>query len=90
MTTWQVQAAKQRLSEVLRAAESGEPQFITRHGETIAVVVDIEDYRRSHEPEKPSLLEFLLDGERIDGLEDALPARVPEPDRPLGWEAEPA
>ena len=43
---WQVQEAKQRFSEVLRAAESGEPQIVTKHGEEIAVVIDIAEYRR--------------------------------------------
>ncbi len=43
---WQVQEAKQRFSEVLRAAESGEPQVVTRHGQEVAVVVDIAAYRR--------------------------------------------
>lgn len=43
---WQVQEAKQRFSEVLRAAASGEPQIVTRHGEEVAVVIDIAEYRR--------------------------------------------
>ncbi len=43
---WQVQEAKQRFSEVLRAAESGEPQIVTKHGEEVAVVIDINEYRR--------------------------------------------
>jgi prevent-host-death family protein len=43
---WQVQEAKQRFSEVLRAAESGEPQIVTKHGEEVAVVIDIAEYRR--------------------------------------------
>lgn len=43
--SWQVQEAKQRLSELLRAAEDG-PQVITRHGEDVAVVVDIVRWRR--------------------------------------------
>jgi prevent-host-death family protein len=42
---WQVQEAKQRFSEVLRAAE-GEPQIVTKHGEEVAVVIDIAEYRR--------------------------------------------
>lgn len=42
---WQVQEAKQRLSELLRAAETA-PQVITRHGEDVAVVVDIARWRR--------------------------------------------
>ena len=44
--SWQVQEAKQRFSEVLRAVESDGPQTITRHGKEIAVVVDIQEYRR--------------------------------------------
>ncbi len=35
---WQVQEAKQRFSEVLRAVERDGPQTITRHGEEVAVV----------------------------------------------------
>ncbi|MGC4154011.1 MAG: type II toxin-antitoxin system Phd/YefM family antitoxin [Propionicimonas sp.] len=44
MATWRLQSAKQRFSEVVRAAQAGEPQFITRHGQPVAVVVDIMDY----------------------------------------------
>lgn len=43
---WQVQEAKQRFSEVVRAAEAGEPQIVTKHGEEVAVVIDIAEYRR--------------------------------------------
>jgi prevent-host-death family protein len=43
---WQVQEAKQRFSEVLRAAETGEPQIVTKHGEEIVVVIDIAQYHR--------------------------------------------
>jgi antitoxin (DNA-binding transcriptional repressor) of toxin-antitoxin stability system len=31
---------------VLRAAEAGEPQIVTKHGEEVAVVIDIVEYRR--------------------------------------------
>lgn len=44
--SWQVQEAKQRFSEVLRAVEKDGPQTITRHGQEVAVVVDIDEYRR--------------------------------------------
>jgi prevent-host-death family protein len=43
---WQVQEAKQRFSELLRAAQSDGPQIVTRHGEEIAVVIDIADFHR--------------------------------------------
>lgn len=55
---WQVQEAKQRFSEVLRAAEAGEPQIVTKHGEEIAVVIDIAEYRRLR-GKTISLMEYL-------------------------------
>lgn len=42
---WQVQDAKQRLSELLRKAIAEGPQFVTRHGEEVAVVIDIVYFR---------------------------------------------
>jgi len=42
---------------VLRAAES-EPQIVTKHGEEIAVVIDIAEYRRLR-GERSGLLEYL-------------------------------
>ena len=47
---WQVQEAKQRFSEVLRAVENSGPQTITRHGEEVAVVIDIAEYQRLTSP----------------------------------------
>ena len=55
---WQVQEAKQRFSEVLRAAERGEPQIVTKHGEEVAVVIDIAEYRRLR-GEQTSFMEYL-------------------------------
>lgn len=43
---WQVQEAKQRFSELIRSVETDGPQFVTRHGEEVAVVIDIAEYRR--------------------------------------------
>lgn len=62
---WQVQEAKQRFSEVIRAAEAGEPQIVTKHGEEIAVVIDIAEYRRLR-GEPVSLMEYL----RTDPIAD--------------------
>ena len=42
--SWQVQDAKQRFSELLRSAHAEGPQIVTRHGQEIAVVIDITDY----------------------------------------------
>jgi prevent-host-death family protein len=47
---WQIQDAKQRFSEMIRAVVHDGPQIITRHGEEVAVVVDIAEYRRLTQP----------------------------------------
>jgi prevent-host-death family protein len=62
---WQVQEAKQRFSEVLRAVESDGPQTITRHGEEVAVVIDIAEYRRLTRP-KADLNALLLGPPYLD------------------------
>lgn len=54
VSTWQVQEAKQRFSEVLRQAHTDGPQIVTRHGEEIAVVLNIEEYRHL----RPAALDF--------------------------------
>ncbi len=64
---WQVQEAKQRLSELLRAAEA-EPQVITRHGEDVAVVVDIARWRRLTGVEV-ELADYLRHGPTVDDLD---------------------
>lgn len=38
---WQLQEAKQRFSEVVRAAQNEGVQFVTRHGEEVVVVLDM-------------------------------------------------
>lgn len=74
--TWQVQEAKQRLSEVLRAAESGRPQVITRRGEDVAVVIDIASYRRLAGVQV-ELADFLRQGPVLDDLDLQRSADVP-------------
>ena len=77
---WQVQEAKQRLSEVLRAAEDGQPQVITRRGADVAVVIDIASYRRLAGIEV-SLADYLRHGPVFDDLDlerSGEVARVPD------------
>lgn len=58
---WQLQEAKQRFSEVVRAAETNGPQFVTRHGKEVVVIVDIDNFHKSQEPKpKRDLKELLL------------------------------
>lgn len=54
--SWQVQQVKQHLSEVLRAVAEQGPQTITKHGDEIAVVIDIEEYRRLITARRPDPL----------------------------------
>ncbi len=55
--TWQLQEAKNRLSEVVRKARSEGPQVITLHGSAAAVVVSAQDYGRMSRP-KGKLVDF--------------------------------
>ncbi|GIH71043.1 MULTISPECIES: type II toxin-antitoxin system Phd/YefM family antitoxin [Sphaerimonospora] len=59
MNGWQVQEAKQRFSEVIRRAVSEGPQVVTRHGEEVAVVIDIAEYHRL-KGDTPDFRDFLL------------------------------
>jgi prevent-host-death family protein len=43
---WQIQEAKQRLSQVLQSAVTDGPQFISKHGQDFAVVLSIGEFSR--------------------------------------------
>lgn len=43
---WQLQEAKNKLSRVLKDADSGGPQYITVHGRNTAVILSTRDYER--------------------------------------------
>jgi prevent-host-death family protein len=62
---WQIQDAKQRFSEMIRAVARDGPQVITKHGEDVAVVVNIDEYRRLTRP-SADLAGILLGGPKID------------------------
>ena len=84
---WQVQEVKQRLSEVLRAVESEGPQTITRHGEEVAVLIDIEEYRKLTGP-KRDLKELLsgppyFDDDMIEIMEEIEAERKRDFGRPI-------
>jgi len=67
---WQIQDAKQRFSEMIRAVTSEGPQVITRHGEDVAVVVAVGEYRRLTRP-AVDLASILLGGPKLgDGAAD--------------------
>lgn len=81
---WQVQVAKQRFSELIRAAHAEGPQVVTRHGEEIAVVIDIADFRRL-KGDVAGFKDYLRSGPDFDDLDLARSAERP---RSSDWAAE--
>ncbi len=58
--TWQLQEAKNKLSEVVSRAQTEGPQTITVRGKEVAVVVSLEEHRkaRAEKEDGESLLDF--------------------------------
>jgi prevent-host-death family protein len=54
--TWQLQEAKNRLSELVDLALSDGPQMITRHGKPTVVIVAADQYARETRSEKLSTI----------------------------------
>jgi len=65
---WQLQAAKQRFSELVERARSEGPQVVTKHGKEAVVVVSAEEYRRL-QGDRPSLVEFIRSAPDFDVLD---------------------
>jgi prevent-host-death family protein len=78
VTTWQLQEAKNKLSQVVDDALDKGPQIITRHGTEVAVVLSYEDYRRIV-ASRPRLVDFFrsspLVGVDLDLSRDSSPIR---------------
>lgn len=72
---WQLQEAKQRFSEVIRAVEREGPQIITRHGEDVAVIIDIAEWHRLTTP-AVNLTGLLLAPSALDDDSAAIFAEV--------------
>jgi antitoxin Phd len=67
--SWSVQDAKNRFSEVIKAARRT-PQTVTKHGKPAVVVVDVAEYerlRRLKRARAPSFVEMLLAIPQDDG-----------------------
>jgi len=59
MTTWQIQEAKNKFSELIDKTLSEGPQVVTKHGTEVAVVMPIDQFRKLTAP-KQRLGDFLL------------------------------
>ena len=58
MAKWQLQEAKNRLSEVVRKASDEGPQVITLRGDDAVVVVAVGEYARLTRKSRGNLVEF--------------------------------
>jgi prevent-host-death family protein len=68
LKTWQLQEAKNRLSELIKMAAHA-PQSITLRGEPVAVVISMQSYKKLIKPQK-SLVELLASApENLENLE---------------------
>ena len=74
---WQLQTAKQKLSEVVDRAVAEGPQTITRHGREAAVVVSVQDYRRLTGGD--GFKDYLLSGPTLEGLDLERARDLPRP-----------
>ena len=66
MATWQVNAARNHLSDVLDQADTSGPQIITHHGKERAVVLSIAAFRALEQAQRPDLVTFLLNSPKFD------------------------
>jgi len=78
--TWQLQEAKARFSELVREAEGGQAQLVSKHGVPRVVVLDVVTYERLTAQGR-SLVDALLAAPRFEQGELDL-ARDPSPPRP--------
>lgn len=64
MGEWPSRDAKNKFSQLVNAALTGEPQIVTRRGQPAAVILAIRQYERLRKIEEshvPSLTELLLE-----------------------------
>jgi antitoxin Phd len=68
-TSWKLEDAKARFSEVVRRAHAEGPQAVTVRGRRAVVVVDAEEYERLARPEPEVPFVAFLEGLQLDGLD---------------------
>jgi len=78
--TWQLQEAKARFSELVREAEGGQAQVVSKHGVPRVVVVDVATYERLMAQGR-SLVDALLAAPRFEQGELDI-ERDPSPPHP--------
>lgn len=80
---WQLQDAKNRLSEVVNRARSEGPQLVTLRGKRAAVILSVESYDALLAT-RPTIVDRLLAGPLWDDeFIEAVNAREKAPSRPI-------
>jgi len=74
---WQLQTAKQKLSEVVDRAIAEGPQTISRRGRETAVVVSVGEYRRLTGDD--GFKSYLVSGPFLDGVDLERARDLPRP-----------
>lgn len=84
-SSWQLQEAKARFSEVVRRAVDEGPQHVSVRGEPAAVILSEQDYRQLT-GKRHSIVDHILAGEPWpDDLVDAINERQRGPDRSIDF-----
>jgi prevent-host-death family protein len=82
MQTWQMQDAKARMSELVKSAQN-QPQDITVHGKSVAVVVSRGTFDRMSQAQG-SVVDFMQRSPLFDA-DDVVFPRDPSPTRETGF-----
>ncbi len=83
METWQLQEAKNKLSELVEhVLHNGEPQMITRRGKPAAVLISVEEYEKNHPNPEKNFIDFLLSMPKSGDDEDLF-VRIDSPMRDI-------
>ena len=63
--SWKLQDAKAKFSQVVDEALKAGPQYVTRRGREVVVVLSVKEYKKIIS-KKPTLKEFLLNCPKMD------------------------
>ena len=66
MSTWQLQKAKAKFSELIDLAQTDGPQIITRRGVETAVILPIDEWHRLKPGSNEALFKVLQAGSHFD------------------------
>lgn len=64
-TSWKLQDAKAKFSQVVENALKVGPQYVTRRGKDAVVILSVKEYQKITSP-KPTLKDFLLNCPKMD------------------------